>query len=125
MSRRPEAAIAEVFSALGDATRLAVLRELETAPRSATALSEGAAVTRQAIAKHLGVLEGARLVTREKRGREVLYALDARRLDEARAFLEAASARWDRALVRLRRMVEEPPGGGSTGQRSPKRTGAP
>ena len=79
-------------------------------PLSATALSDGARVTRQAIAKHLRVLEDARLVTHEKRGREVLYALDARRLEEARAFLEAVSAGWDRAIERLRRMVEEQPG---------------
>jgi hypothetical protein len=48
-------------------------------------------------------------VTHEKRGREVLYALDARRLEEARAFLEAVAAGWDRAIERLRRIVEEQP----------------
>lgn len=109
MSKPPEPAIAELFSALGDETRLSVLSRLAAAPRSATALSDGADVTRQAIAKHLLVLEGAGLVRREKRGREVLYALEARRLEDAREFLEAVSARWDRALERLRRIVEEPP----------------
>ncbi len=59
--------------------------------------------------KHLQVLKGAGLVTHEKRGREVLFALEARRLDEARAFLDGVSAGWDRAIDRLRRMVEEPP----------------
>ena len=54
------------------------------------------------------VLEGAGLVTHQKRGREVLYLLDARRLVEAQAFLEAISAGWDRALARLRDLVEEP-----------------
>jgi DNA-binding transcriptional ArsR family regulator len=58
--------------------------------------------------KHLHVLEGAGLVTYEKRGREVLYALEPRRLEEARAFLDAVSAGWDRAIERLRQMVEEP-----------------
>jgi hypothetical protein len=48
------------------------------------------------------------LVTHEKRGREVLYALDVRRLDDARTFLDGISAGWDRAIERLRRMVEEP-----------------
>jgi hypothetical protein len=47
-------------------------------------------------------------VTHEKRGREVLYALESRRLEEARVFLEGISAGWDRAIERLRRMVEEP-----------------
>ncbi|MGC4118269.1 MAG: hypothetical protein QM765_27700 [Myxococcales bacterium] len=54
------------------------------------------------------MLQGAGLVKPERRGREVLYTLEARRLDEAREFLEAVSARWDRALERLRRTVEKP-----------------
>ena len=109
MSRRTEAAVAEVFFALGDETRLSVVGKLRSAPQSATALSDGAHVTRQAIVKHLQVLEGAGLVTHEKSGREVLYALEPRRLDEARAFLDAISAGWDRAIERLRGMVEEKP----------------
>jgi DNA-binding transcriptional ArsR family regulator len=109
MSSGPERAVADVFFALGDETRLSVMRRLGAGvPLSATALSGGANVTRQAIAKHLRVLEGAGLVSHEKRGREVLYALDARRLEEARAFLEAVSAGWDRAIDRLRELVEEP-----------------
>ena len=112
MSRGADPAAADVFFALGDATRLSVVRRLGAGgPLSATALSEGARVTRQAIAKHLRVLEGAGLVLHERRGREVLYALDGRRLEEARAFLDAVSAGWDRALERLRRVVEEEPRG--------------
>jgi DNA-binding transcriptional ArsR family regulator len=117
MSRAPEprapnrraarVPIADVFFALGDRTRLAVLGRLgERGAQSATALSGDARVTRQAIVKHLRVLEGAGLVTREKRGREVLYALDTRRLDEARAFLQGIEAGWDRAIERLRGIVE-------------------
>ena len=107
MSRAPEPAVDGVFFALGDRTRLSVVRKLGSAGAlSATALSGGAKVTRQAIVKHLQVLEGAGLVTHERRGREVLYALDTRRLEEARRFLEGISAGWDRAIERLRRMVE-------------------
>lgn len=109
MSKERDRAVTGVFFALGDGTRLAVVKRLVAAGAlSATALSDGAEVTRQAIVKHLRVLEGAGLVTHDRRGREVLYALEARRLDEARAFLEAASARWDRAIERLRRLVETP-----------------
>ena len=109
MSNARKAAVADVFFALGDGTRLSVVRKLGSdGALSATALSSGAKVTRQAIVKHLQVLEGAGLVTHEKRGREVLYALDARRLEEARAFLDGISAGWDRALERQRRLVEEP-----------------
>lgn len=104
---KPERAVAGVFFALGDETRLAVMRKLSTGTAlSATALSDGAEISRQAIVKHLRVLEGAGLVSHAKHGREVLYSLESRRLSEARAFLEAVSARWDRALDRLRKLVE-------------------
>lgn len=110
MSKALEQGVADVFFALGDRTRLSVVQRLVAdGASSATTLSDGAKVTRQAIVKHLQVLEGAGLVTHEKRGREVLYALDARRLEQTRAFLDGISAGWDRALERLRRMVEEPP----------------
>ncbi|HEX7126203.1 MAG TPA: metalloregulator ArsR/SmtB family transcription factor [Thermodesulfobacteriota bacterium] len=110
MSRGAEQTIADVFFALGDGTRLSVVTRLRAdGALSATSLSDGAKVSRQAIVKHLQVLEAAGLVTHERRGREVLYALDARRLDEARAFLDAISAGWDRAIERLRGLVEEPP----------------
>ena len=104
-----ERAVAEVFFALGDGTRLSVVTRLGAGGAlSATALSQGAKVTRQAIVKHLRVLEGAGLVKHEKRGREVLYALESDRLEDARAFLDDVSESWDRAIERLRQMVEEP-----------------
>jgi DNA-binding transcriptional ArsR family regulator len=112
MSKARENAAADVFFALGDRNRLSLVRKLGSGGAlSATVLSDGAKVTRQAIVKHLQVLEGAGLVTHEKRGREVLYALEPRRLDEARAFLDTVSAGWDRAIDRLRELVEksEPP----------------
>lgn len=102
-------AVAEVFFALGDGTRLSLVKRLgASGALSATALANGAEVTRQAIVKHLQVLEGAGLVRHEKRGREVLYALDPERLQDARAFLDAISTSWDRAIERLRSMIEEP-----------------
>jgi DNA-binding transcriptional ArsR family regulator len=110
MSNRVERSAAQVFFALGDGTRLSLVGKLGAGGAlSATELSEGAKVTRQAIVKHLRVLEGAGLVTHARSGREVLYALETRRLGEARTFLDGISARWDRAVERLRRLVEEPP----------------
>ena len=106
--RRPARAIAGVFAALGDETRLALVGRLATGPCSATALAADATLTRQAIAKHLRVLEGAGLVTPERRGREVLYVLAPSRLVELRDFLDGASRGWDVALGRLRALVEEP-----------------
>ena len=106
--------VVDVFFALGDGTRLSVVRKLgEGDALSATALSSavlsaGERVTRQAIAKHLRVLEGAGLVTHERRGREVVYSLETRRLEQARAFLERVSVAWDRRIERLKMLVEEP-----------------
>jgi DNA-binding transcriptional ArsR family regulator len=104
---KADAEVAGAFFALGNQARIAIVRRLRTGPLSASALSERAPVTRQAITRHLRILESTGLVTHEKRGREVLYALETRRLQEARAFLDAISMSWDRAIDRLRRMVEE------------------
>jgi DNA-binding transcriptional ArsR family regulator len=110
MSKGRERAAASVFFALGDGTRLSVVRKLGRGRAlSATALSGGAKVTRQAIVKHLRVLEGAGVVTHERRGREVLYALETSALDDARSFIEHISAVWDRRIDRLRALVEEAP----------------
>jgi DNA-binding transcriptional ArsR family regulator len=117
--------VADVFFALGDGTRLSVVRRLAASGSlSATALSDGAHVSRQAIVKHLQVLEEAGLVTHEKAGREVLFALQPRRLEDARAFLDGISAGWDRAIERLRRLVEEEPQRPARGPR-PTRTPRP
>jgi DNA-binding transcriptional ArsR family regulator len=109
MSKNREQAATDVFFALSDGTRLSLVRRLGNgSPLSATSLADGAEVTRQAIVKHLRVLEEAGIVSHEKRGREVLYALDPDTLVDAQAFLEAISRSWDGAIDRLRRLVEEP-----------------
>jgi DNA-binding transcriptional ArsR family regulator len=109
MSKGANRAAAAVFFALGDATRLSLVDALgNRGALSATALTDGARVTRQAIVKHLQVLEGAGLVTRARQGREVLYALDERGFQEASDFLDRVSLAWDQAIARLRTMVESP-----------------
>ncbi|GAB2482123.1 metalloregulator ArsR/SmtB family transcription factor [Comamonas humi] len=107
MSNAREQTLASVFAALGDATRLALVSRLLVAGAlSASTLAQGQAISRQAITKHLQVLESAELVVRERHGKEVLYALDPRHIAEAQAFLNAISAGWDRALGRLQSLVE-------------------
>ena len=99
---------AHLFAALGDQTRLRLVRRLcDDGPMSITRLTAGSRVTRQAITKHLRVMEEAGLVCSKRHGRESVWQLDARRLDEARLYLEQISRQWDAALARLQRFVEE------------------
>ena len=97
-----------VFAALGDEVRLRLVAKLSAeGPRSISQLTSGERVTRQAIAKHLGVLASAGLVANERRGREQIYALRSAPLDDARRCLDLVSAQWDAALARLAAFVEE------------------
>jgi len=106
--RPGRAASAALFAALGDPTRLAVVGRLSReGPLSLTRLASRSDVTRQAIRKHLDVLERAGLVEASWRGRESLWELQPRALEVARRYLDAVSTRWDRALERLRAVVEE------------------
>jgi DNA-binding transcriptional ArsR family regulator len=100
--------MAPVFAALGDDTRLRIVARLcDTGPQSITRLAEGGEVTRQAVAKHLAVLEDAGVVSGSREGRERVWAIELVGLDSARRSLEAVSARWDAAIERLRAMVED------------------
>ena len=97
-----------VFAALGEETRLALVTRLSArGPQSITRLATGSDVTRQAITKHLHVLAGAGLAHDVRRGREHIWELDADGLDQARRWLDQISKRWDAALDRLKKFVEE------------------
>jgi DNA-binding transcriptional ArsR family regulator len=98
---------APVFAALGDVTRLALVARLGSAgPQSISRLAAGSAVTRQAITKHLLVLEGVGLVRSVKRGRERIWRFDPEQLADARHFLDEVSSQRDEALNRLKKFVE-------------------
>jgi DNA-binding transcriptional ArsR family regulator len=98
---------APVFAALGDATRLQIVERLcGEGPLSIVRLAEGAAVSRQAITKHLLVLEEAGLARGSRAGRERIWELRTRRLFEAQRYLDQISRHWDAALGRLRALVE-------------------
>ena len=113
MSRRSARAggliqVAPVFAALGDETRLALVARLcEGGPWSIARLTAGSAITRQAVTKHLHVLAGAGLVRDARRGRERIWELEPDKLADARRTLDEISKRWDEALDRLKRYVEE------------------
>jgi len=98
---------APVFAALGDITRLQIVARLAGGePLSITRLSEGTKLTRQAVTKHLRVLEDVGVVFSVKAGRESRFALDPRPIASAQEYLEHVSRQWDTALARLKALVE-------------------
>jgi DNA-binding transcriptional ArsR family regulator len=98
---------APVFAALGDEVRLHLVARLGTdGPLSIARLTAGTHVTRQGITKHLEVLADAGLAHSIRCGRERVWQLDRRPLDEARGYLDHLSQQWDDALARLKHSVE-------------------
>jgi DNA-binding transcriptional ArsR family regulator len=99
--------VTDVFAALGDQTRLEILSRLRKAPRRSIAqLTHGTHLTRQAVTKHLRVLEKAGVVHSTRVGRESLFDFDPGPIDRARDYLDRVSAEWDAALFRLKEYVE-------------------
>ena len=98
---------ATVFAALGDETRLALVGRLSSgAPQSISRLARGSRITRQAITKHLRVLERAGVVHSLRVGREQQFAFRPAPLQDAQDYLARVSDQWDRVLARLKDFVE-------------------
>jgi DNA-binding transcriptional ArsR family regulator len=96
------------FAALGDETRLGLVAKLaDGRSHSISQLSAGSRLTRQAISKHLRVLETAGMVRHTRVGRESRFALDPQPIEGIKKYLESVSQQWDEALARLRALVEE------------------
>jgi DNA-binding transcriptional ArsR family regulator len=99
---------ASIFAALGDPTRLRLLSKLSDGHRrSIAALSADTRMTRQAVTKHLRVLESAGLVSSMRIGRESRYACRPEMIAQAKSYLDMVSTQWDDALCRLRTHVED------------------
>lgn len=97
----------ELWSAVGDPTRRRMLDLLlEQGAGTATSLSDRLPVTRQAVAKHLGVLDRAGLVHGTPEGRERRYRVDDEQLERAVAQLNAVGSAWDARLARIKRIAE-------------------
>jgi ArsR family transcriptional regulator, cadmium/lead-responsive transcriptional repressor len=97
----------DVLSAIADSSRRRVLDLLvRDGEASASALAQEVPFTRQAVVKHLAVLENAGLVTRHRDGREVLFRVDPKRLDEATAAMARLAKQWDRRLLAIKRIAE-------------------
>lgn len=98
---------APLFAALGDATRLALVTRLSRGQSgSISELTAGSRLTRQAITKHLRVLESAGIVHSVRAGRESLFEFDPKPMEEIRDYLDLVSAQWDQALARLKSFLE-------------------
>jgi DNA-binding transcriptional ArsR family regulator len=96
-----------LFAALGDETRLALLRRLSgDGPASISALAQSFRISRQAITKHLQFLAAAGIIDGERAGRERVWALNPSRLAEAQRCLQAIAHDWDHALARLKTHIE-------------------
>jgi DNA-binding transcriptional ArsR family regulator len=104
---------APVFAALGDETRLSLVAKLCDGQRYSISQltdsqsTESTGLTRQAITKHLRVLERARIVRCVRAGRESLFELDPKPIEELRKYLDLVSQQWDQALARLKSFVED------------------
>ena len=97
----------ELWSAIADPSRRRVLDLLvSSGDVSASWLASHVPFSRQAVSKHLVVLEQAGLVSRRKQGREVLYQVEADRLDQATRALADLAAQWDRRLGTIKRLAE-------------------
>ena len=97
----------ELWQAVADPTRRRLLDELlASAGATPSALAERMPVTRQAVSKHLVVLERTGLVTSRRQGREVLFAVSPARLEAATELLRAAAAAWDARLLRIKALAE-------------------
>jgi DNA-binding transcriptional ArsR family regulator len=96
-----------LWSAIADPSRRRVLDLLVgNGEVSASWLAGRLPVTRQAVAKHLAVLEQAGLVRRRRQGREVLYQVQVDRLDQAARAMAELAAQWDRRLAAIKRLAE-------------------
>jgi DNA-binding transcriptional ArsR family regulator len=99
---------APLFAALGDGTRLRLIGNLSRGQaRSISDLAEGSSLTRQAITKHLRILENVGIVHGERRGREILFEYRPKPIDDAMRYLDLVSKQWDGALARLKALVEK------------------
>ena len=99
---------AVLFAALGDPTRLALVRQLsDTGPASISSLAENFRVSRQAVTKHLKLLATAGIVDGEHVGREHVWTLNPARLADAEQCLKLIARGWDAALGRLKAHLEQ------------------
>lgn len=99
---------ASTFAALGDETRLAIIAKLcRVSPQSISQLARGSKLSRQAVTKHLQILEKVGLVKSVHKGRETLFEFDAAPIETMTQYLELVSRQWEKKLTDLQTFLEE------------------
>jgi DNA-binding transcriptional ArsR family regulator len=99
---------APIFAALGDETRLLLIAKLAGGrPRSISQMTEGSRITRQAVSKHLRVLECAGIVRGVRCGRENRFEFDPAPIQQTMKYLDLVAEQWEHALLRLKNFVED------------------
>lgn len=106
MRAKPDGEVGSVLVALADPTRRRLLDLLAEGAATATTLAEQLPVSRQAIVKHLAVLDAAGLVVGSRVGREVRYSLRPAGLDATTRWMSSLAADWDRRLAAIKRAAE-------------------
>ena len=97
----------DLWVAIADPSRRRVLDLLvQRGEATASALADQVPFSRQAVSKHLVLLEEAGLVDRRKQGRDVLFRVDADRLDQATRAMTDVARQWDRRLATIKRLAE-------------------
>ena len=99
--------LAQLFAALGEPTRLNVVDRLrDGSEKSIASIATGLPITRQALTKHLKVLEAAGIANSRRLGRETVYRIDPLGLVTAERWIADVSSQWDSAIDRLKKHVE-------------------
>ena len=104
-----QAAHSDVFSAVADPTRRAILDRLRKGPSPVNELASGFRVSRPAISKHLRILRTARLVHEKKEGRQRIYELEPARIQEVAKWAEEYRRFWHQNITSLKRHLEQSP----------------
>jgi DNA-binding transcriptional ArsR family regulator len=97
----------DVFRAIAEPTRRAILDRLRAGPAPVNALAADFEQSRPAISKHLRVLKAAKLVSEQRDGRERVYALEPMALQRVAGWIEGYRSFWQRSLNNLKRHLED------------------
>jgi DNA-binding transcriptional ArsR family regulator len=112
----------QLWSAIADPSRRRVLDLLvDGGEASASSLADHVPFSRQAVSKHLVVLEEVGLISRRKQGREVLYRVEGARLDQATRAMAELASRWDRRLEAIKTLAEAAHAAAKTTAESPRK----